>query len=156
MYFPTTQWNLLAQASLNGETTARQALEDLCHRYWSPLQRFIRSRGYTESEAQDLTQEFFLHLLEHATLKKADRLQGKFRSFLLGSLVRFLGDQHDRSHAQKRGGGVPHLSLDEAPSSLAANSEPGVIFFDREWALVILEEALRRLKTESEPDREAR
>src|SRR5258708_11221906 len=72
MYFPTTQWSLLARASLHGETTARQALEDLCHRYWLPLHRYIRARGYAEAEAQDLTQGFFLHLLEHATLRSEE------------------------------------------------------------------------------------
>jgi len=66
MYFPTTLWSLLAHASLNGETAARNGLEELCRRYWLPLQQFIRSRGYNEVEAQDLTQEFLLHLLEHS------------------------------------------------------------------------------------------
>src|ERR1051326_8844173 len=96
MYFPTTKWNLLADASANGETAASQALEDLCRRYWTPLQRFIRSRGYSEVEANDLTQEFILHLIKHSTLKKADPLRGKFRSFLCGALVRFLADEYDR------------------------------------------------------------
>ena len=109
MYFPTTQWTLLARASVNGETAAQEALELLCRRYWTPLYRFIRARGYTEPEAQDLTQEFLLHVLEHSTLKSADRLRGRFRSFLCGALVRFLSDQYDRRRALKRGGGVPHL-----------------------------------------------
>ena len=103
MYFPTTQWTLLARASLNGETQSRQALEELCRRYWGPLQQFIRSRGYTETEAEDLTQEFLLHLLEHSTLQRAERMRGKFRSFLLGALMRFLADEYDRRRAQKRG-----------------------------------------------------
>src|SRR5258708_34754295 len=131
MYFPTTQWSLLARASLHGETSARQALEDLCHRYWLPLHKYIRSRGYPEAEAQDLTQGFFLHLLEHATLKKADPLQGRFRSFLLGALVRFLGDQRDRRDAKKRGGGALHLNLDgQNLSTLAASAGPAARLFD--------------------------
>ena len=149
VYFPTTHWSLLARATLSGETAGRQALEDLCRRYWSPLQRFIRARGYGEAEAQDLTQEFLLHLLEHSTLKRADRLRGRFRSFLLGALVRFLGDEYDRRHAQKRGSGAVHLSLDEEPA-LATASEPDGILFDREWALVILESGLRALRQEFE------
>lgn len=149
MYFPTTHWSLLAQATLGGETAGRQALEDLCRRYWSPLQQFIRVRGRSEAEAQDLTQEFILHLLEHSTLKKADRSRGRFRSFLLGALVRFLGDENDRRHAQKRGSGAVHLSIDEEPA-LAVSSEPDAILFDREWALVILENGLRALRQEFE------
>ena len=151
MYFPTTQWSLLARASLTGETTARQALEELCRRYWAPLHQFIRSRGYTDAEAQDLTQEFILHLIEHSTLQKADRLRGRFRSFLLGALVRFLADQYDRRRAQKRGSGAVHLNLDEAENQLAANSDQDNSLFDREWALAILENSLRTVQTEFEP-----
>jgi RNA polymerase sigma factor (sigma-70 family) len=151
MYFPTTQWSLLAQASLSGETSARQALEELCRRYWSPLHQFIRVRGHTDAEAQDLTQEFILHLIEHSTLQKADRLRGRFRSFLLGALVRFLADQYDRRRAQKRGSGAVHLNLDDAESQLASRSDHDTSLFDREWALAILENSLRAVQTEFEP-----
>jgi RNA polymerase sigma-70 factor (ECF subfamily) len=143
MYFPTTKWTLLAQASVNGETAAREALESLCRRYWTPLYRFIRARGYPEPEAQDLTQEFLLHLLEHSTLKNADRLRGRFRSFLCGALIRFLSDQYDRRQALKRGGGALHLHFDEQSTGSGATSDPGAIFFDREWAGAILTNALR-------------
>jgi len=157
MNFPTTHWSLLARASLNDEAPARQALEELCRRYWSPLRQFIRWRGYTESEADDLTQEFVLHLLKHSTLKKADRLRGRFRSFLLGALTRFLADEWDRRQAQKRGRGVVHLSLNQDESlagGKAAEEDPrsqeAVISFDREWALVILEHALGAIEEEFE------
>src|SRR5262249_49801165 len=63
--FPTTHWSLLAKASLDGNTESRKALEELCRRYWVPLKQFIRSRDYSEAAAEDLTQEFLLHLLEH-------------------------------------------------------------------------------------------
>ena len=148
MYFPTTKWTVLAQASLNGETAGRHALEDLCRRYWTPLYQFIRLRGYPESEAQDLTQEFLLHLFEHSTLHKADRQRGKFRSFLCGALVRFLGDERDRRQARKRGSGVADLSLDAAGGVLAASPDPGAAVFDREWALAILENVLRTVEQE--------
>jgi RNA polymerase sigma-70 factor (ECF subfamily) len=148
MYFPTTQWNLLAQASLTAETGARQALEELCRRYWFPLHQFIRLRGYSETEAQDLTQDFLVHLLERSTLQKADRDRGRFRSFLLGALVRFLADEYDRRRAQKRGQGVVHLSLDSSEVSALSSSDPSVLMFDREWALVILEHALQAIEHE--------
>jgi len=143
MYFPTTQWTLLARATLSGESTGRQALEDLCRRYWSPLYQFIRARGYNEAEAKDLTQEFLLHLVEHSTLQKADPSRGKFRSFLCGALVRFLADAYDKRRAQKRGGGASHVELDSAAEELGAISTPDEFVFDREWALVILENALQ-------------
>jgi RNA polymerase sigma factor (sigma-70 family) len=146
MYFPTTQWTLLAQATLSGETAGRAAMEDLCRRYWSPLYQFIRARGHNEAEAKDLTQEFLLHLVEHSTLQKADRSRGKFRSFLCGALVRFLADAYDKRQAQKRGGGAPHVELDGAAEELGAISTPDELAFDREWALVILENALRTVE----------
>jgi RNA polymerase sigma-70 factor (ECF subfamily) len=156
MYFPTTQWSVLAKASLNGETGARQALDDLCRRYRSPLQRYIRFRGYSESEAEDLTQEFLLHLLSHSALKRAKPELGRFRSFLLGALRRFLADERDRRSAQKRGGGTVHFSLEETPN-LATEGEPAELIFDREWALTILENALRNLEEEfSSPSVNAR
>lgn len=148
MYFPTTHWSVLAQASMNGESGARQALEDLCHRYWSPLKQFIRSRGYGEAEAEDLTQEFLLHVLEHSTLQRADRHVGRFRSFLLGALMRFLADAYDRRQAQKRGGGALHISVEEHASNLEIPSGSNEIIFDREWALVILENALKGVSQE--------
>lgn len=151
MYFPTTQWSLLARATMSGETAARQALEDLYRRYWSPLYQFVRARGFTESEAEDLTQEFLLHLLEHSTLRRADRERGKFRSFLCGALVRFLGDANDKRRAQKRGGAAAHVELDSAAEQLGAVSTPDGLLFDREWALVILENALQTVEREFQP-----
>jgi DNA-directed RNA polymerase specialized sigma24 family protein len=149
MYFPTTQWTLLARASLNGESSARQALEELCKKYWTPLHQFIRLRGYEETEAQDLTQEFLLHLVEHSTLHKADRMRGRFRSFLCGALVRFLSDERDRRLAQKRGGAAEHLSV-ERENPLLAVPEATSVIFDREWALAILENALATVRQEGE------
>jgi RNA polymerase sigma-70 factor (ECF subfamily) len=143
MYFPTTQWSLIARASLNGESSGREALDELCRRYWFPLRQFIRWKGYADVEADDLAQDFILHLLKHSTLEKADRLRGKFRSFLLGVLVRFLSDQRDRSQAQKRGHGAVHVNLDDEEVAAAA---PDEVFFDRQWALTILENALKTVQ----------
>jgi RNA polymerase sigma-70 factor (ECF subfamily) len=150
MVFPTTHWSLLAQASLNGDTAGRQALEELCLQYWKPLREFVRARGYMEMDAQDVTQDFIVHLLEHSTFKKADRFRGRFRSFLLGSLVRFLADEYDRRHALKRGQGAAHLSLDLAQAELAGPSQQSTRAFDREWAVVILERVLQVLHQEHE------
>ena len=133
---------------MNGESGARQALEDLCHRYWSPLKQFIRSRGYNEAEAEDLTQEFLLHVLEHSTLQRADRQVGRFRSFLLGALNHFLADAYDRRQAQKRGGGISHISVEAHGPNLEIASEAYENNFDREWALVILENALKGVAQE--------
>src|SRR5262245_57085824 len=142
MSFPTTHWSLLARATLENETAARAAMGELYRHYWEPLRRFIRSRGYGEADAEDLTQSFIVHLLEHSTLRAAEREKGLFRSFLLGALTRFLCDEYDRRQALKRGGSVAHVRLDEA---ILPASDPGSpAFFDRDWALAVLSNALRQ------------
>jgi len=150
MYFPSTHWSLIAKASLGGHTEARSALGELCRRYWSPLMHFIRTRGYSEPEAEDLTQAFLLHLLEHSTLRRPDPLRGKFRSFLLGALVKFLSHERERRLAQKRGAQQPHVSveiLDEQeglPSPRLPENEEAE--FDRAWALTVVRASLERVE----------
>jgi len=147
--FPTTHWSQLAKASLDGNTEGRKALEELCRRYWAPIHQFIRSRGTTDPLAEDLTQEFILHVIEKSVFNRANRLQGRFRSFLLGALVRFLADKADQRAALKRGGGLRQVSLDAdaaAESEAALASMDDALAFDREWALTILETALARVR----------
>ncbi len=149
MYFPTTHWSLLAEASLNGETNARSALDELCRRYWEPLRRFIRARGYSPAEAEDLTQGFFLHLLDKEAFRKPDRLRGKFRSFLLGALVKYLSHERERALAQKRGGQQSHLSVDlieESEGLSLPTEERGIAAFDRAWALTTVRAALEHVQ----------
>jgi RNA polymerase sigma-70 factor (ECF subfamily) len=83
-------------------------------------------------------------------LQKADRLRGRFRSFLLGAMVRFLADEYDRRRAQKRGGQIVHVPIDEAHTGLSSSGEDDSRIFDREWALVILERSLSAVKAEFE------
>jgi RNA polymerase sigma-70 factor (ECF subfamily) len=157
MSFPSTHWNLLAQARQDESVQSRKALEALCGRYWGPIHTFIRARSIPDPEAQDLTQDFMVQLLRNSFFSRGDRLRGRFRSFLLGALVRFLADAADKQSALKRGGGREHLSMDnpdfielEATSSAAGPARS----FDREWALTILESSLERLRTEySQPRR---
>lgn len=152
MDFPTTHWSVLAKATLHGEADARAALESLCQRYWGPVHSFVMFHGFSNAEAQDLTQEFMLHVIQKSIFTRADRLQGRFRSFLLGALTRFMSDASDRRKALKRGGDIPHVSLDlvepgdDLPQSAAQSA--GVSVFEREWALTILETALEKLRAE--------
>jgi RNA polymerase sigma-70 factor (ECF subfamily) len=153
VFFPTTHWSALARATLHGENQARKDLEELCGCYWKPVYLFIRSRGIAHAEAQDLTQEFLVHVVEKSLFRRADRLQGQFRSFLLGALVRFLGDAADKRNALKRGGASPHVPLEEAESAVAA--QQSALVFDREWALSILESGLEKLRAQfSQENRE--
>src|SRR6476660_7262321 len=109
--FPTTRWTLVVAAADPCRPEARSALVSLCENYWYPLYAYLRRRGYPADQAQDLTQEFFIRVLEGRYLDRADREKGRFRSFILTSLKFFVADEGDRQRAQKRGGGAV-LSLD--------------------------------------------
>ena len=109
----TTQWGLVTTASVEGAAGGRAALEALYRIYCYPIYAFIRRRGYGRQDAQDLTQDFFLHLLEKGTLGRADRHRGRFRSFLLGALDHFLAHAAERARARKRGGDCQFVYLDD-------------------------------------------
>ncbi len=152
--FPTSQWSLVAAASAQ-EPKAKAALEGLYCLYCYPVYAFIRRRGYARQDAQDLTQYFFVHLLEKATLGKADPQRGRFRSFLLGALGHFLAHADERARAQKRGGGVECVSLDieKAESGyevMAPDDLTPEKVLDKRWAVTLNEVARERLHQEME------
>ena len=156
MQFPTTQWSLLAEAGRTGGAHAEAAMNELCRRYWLPVYRFLCQRGYPESEAEDLTQDFMFQMLESAVWRRVDPARGRFRSFLLGALIRFLHDERTRRGAGKRGGGVSAVSLDapfEAggePPQLAGPhlTEDIIRRFDRVWAVTLLAAAIERVRAQ--------
>jgi RNA polymerase sigma-70 factor (ECF subfamily) len=129
-------------------------LETLCATYWYPLYAFVRRQGQSSPDAQDLTQEFFARLLQKDYLQAAAREKGRFRTFLLVALKRFLANEWDRVRAQKRGGGLSHLSLDTDLAEERYRVEPGDAvsadkIFERRWALTLLERTMTRLRDES-------
>ena len=114
--FVTTQWSVVLAAAGADTTHAQVALEKLCRTYWYPLYAYARRRGHSAEDAQDLTQAFFARLLERHWVGDADRERGRFRTFLLTAMSRFMSDEWDKVRAQKRGGGVSHVpvQLDDA------------------------------------------
>jgi RNA polymerase sigma-70 factor (ECF subfamily) len=141
--FPDTRWTLILQAGREEGPAADAALAQLCQAYWYPLYAFVRRCGHQAEEARDLTQDFFAHLLENRRFAIADQERGRFRSFLLKSLQRFMGDAADRNAAAKRGGGVATVSLDleSAESKLAhdvGHNENPERLFEREWAMTLI------------------
>jgi len=134
-------------------TGARAALTVLCETYWYPLYAFLRSRGHSAADAEDVTQAFFARLLEKHTLRQADRERGRFRSFLLTSLTHFATNEHDKDAAKKRGGGIPALSLEFENAEGRFQLEPATDetpekLFDRRWAITLLDRVLSRLRAE--------
>ncbi len=151
--FTTTHWSVVLAAGQCGTAQSAQALEALCRTYWFPLYAFVCRRGYKEHEAQDLTQEFFARLLEKENLSTVDRAKGKFRSFLLAAMEHFLAKEWRRANAQKRGGGVSFVPLDgpsaeSAPLQVAAPGLTPEEFFDQQWAITLLEQAVGKLRQE--------
>lgn len=110
--FHTTRWTLVMVSAQSQAEGDRAALAELCELYWYPLYSFARRRGYSPQDAQDLTQGFFLHLLEHRALTQVDRLKGKFRSFLLASFQNYLSNEYKRARSFKRGSKYEFVSLD--------------------------------------------
>ncbi len=109
-YFATTHWSVVLATGDPSAPKAAEALETLCRTYWYPLYAYVRRHGYGPEDAQDLTQDFFLHLLQSHSISGASREKGRFRSFLLGALKHFLSDAKDRAGAKKRGGGQVIIS----------------------------------------------
>ncbi len=149
--FATTHWSVVVAAADQEKPEAAAALERLCRTYWYPLYAYIRRRGHSPEDAQDLTQEFFYRLLERSTLAAADRAKGRFRSFLLGTLKHFLADEQDKTAAQKRGGGRSIVSWEEVGAGERFAAEPADQLspdklFDRRWALTVLDQATTRLR----------
>lgn len=151
--FVTTHWSVVLVAGRTDSTRAANALARLCQTYWFPLYAYIRRRGVSPADAQDLTQEFFAQLLERHALASADPNRGRFRSFLLASMNHFLAHEWEKARAQKRGGGQAVLSLDLAAAEKRFDLEPvdqlsPDKIFDKQWALALLEEVLNRLEAE--------
>lgn len=154
--FTTTRWSLIISTQ---EQKSHAALAELCRIYWRPIFSFITRRGYSTQDAQDLTQDFFLMILERNWLDHADPNRGRFRSLLLKSLQNFLVNAAERKHARKRGGDVEFVSWDDwmsdVPSQISISAQaldflPPERVFDLGWAATVVEQALRRLREECE------
>lgn len=151
--FATTHWSLVLAAGQGGSGAARHALAELCRTYWYPLYAYARHKGTPADAAQDLTQGFFEHFLEHELVCSADATKGRFRAFLLRCFQNFAASEHARATRQKRGGGQPLLSLD-APGAEArfarelSDPRSPEVLYERHWAVAVLDETLRRLREE--------
>lgn len=152
--FVTTHWSAVLAAGRSDTTHAQAALARLCQTYWHPLYAYVRRRGYSPEDAQDLTQEFFARLLEHKIVAAVAPGHGRFRSFLLTSLSHFLSDQWDKARAQKRGAGrLVSLDTQAAEAWLSQQPSEGLTperAFEMRWVISLLEQVYQRLKTEHE------
>jgi RNA polymerase sigma-70 factor (ECF subfamily) len=150
--FATTHWSVVLTAGRSNTLQAQDALEKLCQTYWYPLYAYVRRRGYSPADAEDLTQKFFAWLLERDWLARANQQRGRFRSFLLTSISNFLANEWDKARTQKRGGGqILSLPYDAAETRCAREPVDNVTpeqSFERRWALTLLDQVMDRLSAE--------
>lgn len=147
-----TEW-LTVNAARQGGVGSVEALEKLCRTYWYPLYAYVRSKGFDTHDAQDLTQDFFSHLLTRPWLQEVHSSKGRFRAFLLASMNHFLANEWRRTKAEKRGGGREVFSLDAEEAEhrfqleLSHHESPDKLY-DRSWAMTVLERASNSLREE--------
>ena len=151
--FATPHWTVVLAAGDEQSQQADEALEKLCQTYWYPLYVFIRRSGWSQHDAEDLTQEFFKRLLSKRYLSAVDRTKGKFRSFLLTAFQHFVSNHRRDAHAQKRGGNCTFISLnDESAEQHYIQSATAELsaekLFEQQWAITLLEQVVARLGQE--------
>src|SRR6202790_4501067 len=149
--FHTTRWTLVLVSAQNQSQAGQTALAELCQIYWYPLYAFARRRGHSPDDSQDLTQGFFLHLLDHRALTHVDRLKGKFRSFLLASFQNYLSVDARRGRRVKRGGNCEFVPLDLESAASGYGLEPvdyltAETIFDARCAMTLLDQAMILLR----------
>jgi RNA polymerase sigma-70 factor (ECF subfamily) len=152
-YFATTHWSVVLSAGQVASPQAATALEELCNTYWYPLYAFIRRKGQSPHDAQDLTQAFFARLLEKNYVAQADRERGRFRTFLLTALTHFLADEWDKGRRYKRGGDREIISFDAGSAEERYRLEPvdprdAARLYERRWVTTLFDTVLSRLERE--------
>jgi len=148
--FRTTRWSAVLLSAQSQAPGSQKALAELCRIYWYPIYAFVRRRGSSPEDAQDLTQGFFQHLLSHKALRQVSPVKGKFRSFLVASLQNYLSDEVDSARCLKRGGNLEFVPLDTQSADDLYRLAPldfltAEKIFDARWAMTLLNEAMGRL-----------
>ena len=151
--FPDTLWSQVLALREDSPERAREALAKLCRDYWHPLYVFVRRRGYTREDAQDLTQSFFEFVISHDALLRVEPERGKFRAFLLACCQHFLAKEWEKWRALKRGSAHIILSLEEMTASselpeLCPDTTTPELVYDRVWAIALINRGIEQLKAE--------
>jgi RNA polymerase sigma factor (sigma-70 family) len=152
-WFEATHWSVVVSAGRQESPQAHQALGKLCQTYWYPLYVFVRRQGQHPEDAKDLVQGFFAKVIEKNYVADAEREKGRFRSFLLLTLKRYMANEWDHANREKRGGGKEIISLDAQTTEMRFKTEPADEMspekaYERQWALTLLHQVLDRLSAE--------
>lgn len=155
--FPTTVWSVIVAAGDRADVGSGRALERICSGYWRPVYLYVRGRGYSREQSEDLTQGFFERLIEKNQLADFRQERGRFRSFLLATVKNYLANQHDWATAAKRGGDRKHLTIDWSQGepertflSEAVESTTPENLFAREWGRTVIDRTRERVRAEME------
>jgi RNA polymerase sigma-70 factor (ECF subfamily) len=155
--FPATRWSVVLRAQ-SGDPAAGAALAELCRLYWRPVYAFLRRQGNTSPDAEDLTQGFFVMLLDRDSFATVDAARGRLRSFLLVLLQRFAANEYHRKRTQRRGGALAQVPLDTVDAEehysaeLATELAPDRLF-ERQWAITLLDTVMAKLRESYVRDR---
>ena len=149
-HLATTNWTLILNAASTAPEVRQAAMGELCQAYWYPLYAFARRRGASHDDAADLTQSFFLHLIEKHVLRGLDRTAVRFRAYLLASFKNFEADARDRVMAMKRGGGLLRVTFDpealeRSYRDISGDEDPERLYV-RQWAMTLLDRARERVR----------
>lgn len=149
--FATTQWSMVLSAGTDSQENANRALDSLCQQYWYPLYAFLRRRGMSHDQSQDLTQAFFVHLLEKKSYEKADPTRGRFRTFLMTAINNFVSNHWRAENAAKRKPKTSLLSIQFEEGEKRYDLEPQIDvtaekLFERRWGLTVLQNAMNQLE----------
>lgn len=149
--FPSSHWSLIARAGDSDPERARSALVQLCQSYWYPLYVFVRRQVSSAHEAEDVTQGFFAHVLEHEVIEAADPNRGRFRSYLMSCCKNYLANHRRAAKTVKRGGNAITIDFGAAASRYArepVDPEDAEMLYLRRWAFTLLDETFATIEKE--------
>lgn len=149
--FPTTQWTHVFSLQLGDQSRREAALAELLATYWKPVYYYVRHKGHDEQSAKDLTQGFFQKMLSsHGVVQKADPARGRFRTFLLTCLNRYLSDvfRTERTKRHMPAGGLVSLeTVNWAKAPQLLRSTTPLEAFDYAWACSLLDKVFAEAET---------
>jgi RNA polymerase sigma factor (sigma-70 family) len=153
--FSTTQWTVILEAANPDAAESQAAFAQLYRDYWNPLYYYVRRRGYPPADSEDITQSFFVALIEKRRLSSLEREGGRFRSYLLSCLSNFLANEWDRARSLKRGEGRQLFSINADTDTVEArfvleqsSGETPETLFEKRWVLTLLGHVMERLRSE--------
>jgi len=154
--FLTTHWSIIENVGSSDEDRNQALISLLLTKYWKPVYCYLRRKGHDNEQAKDLTQGFFHEVvLGRSLIQKADQSKGRFRSFLLIALNRYLITAKTGQAAQKRIPKSKLVSLDvtDLPELRQTASElTPEDSFNYAWISALLEQVLQEVEAKCHED----